>query len=189
MAKAAGASPATVQQVWSARGLGAHLVGTFKLSNDKRFEEELVDVVGLYLDPPDNAVVLCMDGMSEIQARDRTQSTLPICDNYGTHDHDNVQTWLTEHSRFHLHFTDLGLMARHGGALVVRAHRQGGPPGVFPSVTALIAAIDDLAPEANNDNPEPFVWTATAEGILDEVSRGRVALRARHRHYTRTTAI
>lgn len=100
MAKAAGASPATVQQVWSARGLGAHLVGTFKLSNDKRFEEELVDVVGLYLDPPDNAVVLCMDGMSEIQARDRTQSTLPICDNYGTHDHDNVQTWLTEHSRF-----------------------------------------------------------------------------------------
>jgi hypothetical protein len=60
MAKAAGVSPATVQRVWSARGLKPHLVRTFKLSNDRRFDEKLIDVVGVYLNPPDKAVVLCM---------------------------------------------------------------------------------------------------------------------------------
>ena len=64
MAKATGVSPATVQRVWHARGLKPHLVETFKLSNDKRFEEKLVDVVGLYMDPPDKAVVLCLDEKS-----------------------------------------------------------------------------------------------------------------------------
>ena len=78
MAKAQGVSPATVQRVWSARGLKPHLVKTFKLSNDKRFEEKLVDVVGLYLNPPDKAVVLCMDEKSQIQALDRTQPSLPM---------------------------------------------------------------------------------------------------------------
>jgi hypothetical protein len=61
MAKAMGVSPATVQRIWSARGLKPHRVKTFKLSNDPRFEEKLVDVVGLYLNPPENAIVLCMD--------------------------------------------------------------------------------------------------------------------------------
>lgn len=61
MAKAQGVSPATVQRIWSARGLQPHRVKTFKLSNDKHFEAKLVDVVGLYLNPPDKAVVLCMD--------------------------------------------------------------------------------------------------------------------------------
>src|SRR5690606_2090639 len=56
MAKAQGVSPATVQRIWSARGLKPHLVETFKLSNDPKFEEKLVDVVGLYLDPPDKAI-------------------------------------------------------------------------------------------------------------------------------------
>ena len=69
MAKAAGVSPATVQRVWSARGLKPHLVRTFKLSNDRRFDEKLIDVVGVYLNPPDKAVVLCMDEKSQIQAR------------------------------------------------------------------------------------------------------------------------
>ena len=78
MAKAQGVSPATVQRVSSARGLQPHRVETFKLSNDKRFEEKLVDVVGLYLNPPDKAVVLCMDEKSQIQALDRTQATLPM---------------------------------------------------------------------------------------------------------------
>jgi transposase len=78
MAKAQGVSPATVQRVWSARGLQPHRQKTFKLSNDKRFEEKLVDVVGLYLNPPDKAVVLCMDEKSQIQALDRTQPTLPM---------------------------------------------------------------------------------------------------------------
>jgi transposase len=78
MAKAYGVSPATVQRIWSARGLQPHRVRTFKLSNDKRFEEKLIDVVGLYLNPPENAIVLCMDEKSQIQALDRTQPTLPM---------------------------------------------------------------------------------------------------------------
>jgi len=78
MAKAAGVSPASVQRIWSARGLKPHLVKTFKLSNDPRFEEKLVDVVGLYLNPPDKAVVLCMDEKSSVQALDRTQPSLPM---------------------------------------------------------------------------------------------------------------
>jgi len=61
MAAQVGVSPATVQRVWAARGLKPHLVKTFKLSNDPRFEEKLIDVVGLYLNPPDNAIVLCLD--------------------------------------------------------------------------------------------------------------------------------
>ena len=61
MAARADVSPATVQRIWSARGLQPHRVETFKLSNDPRFEEKLVDVVGLYLNPPENAIVLCMD--------------------------------------------------------------------------------------------------------------------------------
>ena len=78
MAKAAGVSPATVQRVWSARGLKPHLVRTFKLSNDRRFDEMLIDVVGVYLNPPDKAVVLCMDEKSQIQALERTQPSLPL---------------------------------------------------------------------------------------------------------------
>src|SRR6478735_693564 len=78
MAKKAGVSPASVQRIWSARGLKPHLVKTFKLSNARHFEEKLVDVVGLYLNPPDQAVVLCMDEKSQIQALDRTQPSLPM---------------------------------------------------------------------------------------------------------------
>ena len=78
MAKKAGVSKDTVQRVWSSRGLKPHLVKTFKVSNDPLFEEKLVDVVGLDLDPPDNAVVLCMDEKSSVQALDRTQPSLPM---------------------------------------------------------------------------------------------------------------
>ncbi len=78
MAARVGMSSATVQRIWSARGLKPHQVKTFKLSNDPKFEEKLVDVVGLYLNPPENAIVLCMDEKSQIQALDRTQPGLPI---------------------------------------------------------------------------------------------------------------
>ena len=78
MAKAQGVSHDTVQRIWSARGLKPHRVETFKLSTDKRFEEKLIDVVGLYLNPPKRAIVLCMDEKSPIQALDRTQPGLPI---------------------------------------------------------------------------------------------------------------
>src|SRR5215470_13464876 len=208
MAQAAGVSPATVQRVWSARGLKPHLVETFKLSTDKRFEEKLVDVVGLYLNPPDQAIVLCMDEKSQIQALDRTQPSLPlkpgragtlthdykrhgtttlfaalevltgrviaeclprhrngefltflrkidrevpkglgihlILDNYGSHNHDNVKTWLAKHPRFHLHFTPtssswLNLVERWFRDLTDKAIRR----GVFRSVPELIAAIEE----------------------------------------------
>src|ERR671933_1426873 len=78
MAKATGVSPATVQRIWAGRGLQPHRVDTFKLSNDRRFEEKLVDVVGLYVNPPDKAAVLCVDEKSQIQALDRTQPSLPL---------------------------------------------------------------------------------------------------------------
>jgi transposase len=78
MAARAGVSSSTVQRIWSARGIKPHRVETFKLSNDPRFEEKLVDVVGLYLNPPEQAVVLCMDEKSQIQALDRTQPSLPM---------------------------------------------------------------------------------------------------------------
>src|ERR1035437_9274919 len=240
MAKAQGVSPATVQRVWAARGLKPHLVKTFKLSNDKRFEEKLIDVVGLYLNPPDKAVVLCMDEKSQIQALDRTQPSLPmkkgragtmthdykrngtttlfaalnvlsgvvigeclprhrheeflkflrrvdrevpknlqvhlILDNYATHKHPNVVAWLEKHPRFHLHFTPtasswLNLVERWFRELTDKASRR----GVFGSVPALIEAIEDYL-EANNGDPKAFVWTATAEQILEKVRRGRTAL-------------
>jgi transposase len=78
MAAKTGVSSSQVQRIWSARGLKPHLVDTFKLSNDPQFETKLVDVVGLYLNPPEQAIVLCMDEKSQIQALDRTQPSLPI---------------------------------------------------------------------------------------------------------------
>jgi len=240
MAKAQGVSPATVQRIWSARGLKPHLVKTFKLSNDPKFEEKLIDVVGLYLDPPDNAVVLCMDEKSSVQALDRTQPSLPmvkgragtmthdykrhgtttlfaalnvltgvvvgqclprhrhdeflkflktidrqtpaglqihlILDNYATHKHPNVATWLAKNPRFHLHFTPtssswLNLVERWFRDLTDKALRR----GVFHSVPDLITAIEDYL-QANNNDPKPFIWTANADAILAKVRRGRVAL-------------
>ena len=78
MAKAQGVSPATVYRIWDAHGLKPHKVRTFKLSRDPRFVEKLADVVGLYLNPPDKAAVLCVDEKSQIQALDRTQPGLPM---------------------------------------------------------------------------------------------------------------
>ncbi len=78
MARHSGLSRTTVQREWKARGLKPHLVKTFKISNDPNFEDKLIDVVGLYMNPPDNAVVFSFDEKSQIQALDRTQQTLPM---------------------------------------------------------------------------------------------------------------
>jgi transposase len=78
MAKAQGVSHSTIQRIWDAHGLQPHRTETFKLSNDKRFEEKLTDVVGVYLNPPDKAVVLCVDEKTQVQALDRTQPGLPM---------------------------------------------------------------------------------------------------------------
>lgn len=78
MAAAADISEASVRRIWRAHGLKPHVVSTFKVSNDKRFVEKLEDVVGLYLNPPEHALVLCCDEKSQIQALDRTQPGLPL---------------------------------------------------------------------------------------------------------------
>lgn len=240
LAKEFDVSPATVHRIWKARGLKPHLVDTFKLSTDPAFEEKLTDVVGLYVDPPEKAVVLCMDEKSQVQALDRTQPSLPmkpgragtmthdykrngtttlfaaldvltgavigqclprhrheeflkflrtidrevpkglqvhlILDNYATHKHPDVQHWLAKHKRFHLHFTPtssswLNLAERFFRELDTKALRRGS----FNSVPDLITAIQEYL-DAHNDDPKPFVWTATAESILEKVRRGRVAL-------------
>ena len=78
MAAAIGISPSSVGRIWAEAGLKPHLVKTFKVSNDPHFEEKVTDVVGLYLNPPDRALVLCVDEKSQIQALDRTQPGLPL---------------------------------------------------------------------------------------------------------------
>jgi hypothetical protein len=84
-----GVSPSTVGRIWKVHGLKPHRIRTFKLSNDKRFAEKLEDVVGLYLNPPDNAIVLSCDEKSQMQALDRTQPGLPMKKGrYGTMTHD-----------------------------------------------------------------------------------------------------
>ena len=78
LAKAQRISPAAVQRIWHAHGLKPHLVRTFKLSRDPQFNEKVRDVVGLYLNPPEHGLVLCVDEKSQIQALDRTQPGLPM---------------------------------------------------------------------------------------------------------------
>ena len=90
MAAATGLSPSTVGRIWRAHGLKPHRFKSFKLSNDKRFAEKLEDVVGLYLNPPERAIVLCCDEKSQMQALDRTQPGLPLKKGGGqtmTHDY------------------------------------------------------------------------------------------------------
>lgn len=89
MAEHAGVGKDTVARIWRARKIQPHRVETFKLSNDPAFEEKLVDVVGLYLDPPERAVVLCFDEKSQCQALERTQPSLPLTrGRAGTMTHD-----------------------------------------------------------------------------------------------------
>ncbi|EPM91145.1 transposase, partial [Pseudomonas syringae pv. actinidiae ICMP 18804] len=131
MAQVAGISPASVQRIWAANDIKPHLTRTFKLSNDPNFEEKFWDVIGLYLDPPDKALVLTLftaldylEGklISSIERQHRHQEWLDflkkinretpkhlqlhlIVDNYATHKHPKVKAWLEKHKRFHMHFT------------------------------------------------------------------------------------
>jgi len=235
-----GVSPSMVLRVWRANGLKPHRVKTFKVSNDPHFEEKLLDVVGLYLNPPEHALVLSADEKSQIQALDRTQPGLPIkkgrcgtmthdykrngtttlfaaidmaeghvistcmqrhrhqewirflnridgetpshldvhliVDNYSTHKHPKVKSWLKRHRRFHVHFTPTssswlnvveGFFKKLSQKRLVR--------GVFRSVAELEQAIADFI-DAHNRDPKPFVWAATAEQIIDKVGRARLAL-------------
>lgn len=244
MAKAQGLSEATIRRIWKQHHLKPHLVKTFKLSRDKRFVEKLYDVVGLYLNPPDKSLVLCVDEKSQIQALDRTQPGLPmkkgrcgtmthdykrngtttlfaalsmldgkvigdcmprhrhqefirflkridaetpagldlhlIVDNYGTHKHPRVKSWLKRHPRFHLHFIPtssswLNLVERWFGEITLKRIRR----GTFQNVPALIAAIRDYI-DNHNQHPRVFVWTAPVEKILAKVAKSKEALDALH---------
>jgi transposase len=244
MAKAQKLSEATVRRIWKRHNLKPHLVSTFKLSRDKRFVEKLCDIVGLYLNPPDKSLVLCMDEKSQIQALDRTQPGLPlkkgrcgtmthdyrrhgtttlfaalsmldgkvigdcmprhrhqefirflkkidnettaeldlhlIVDNYGTHKHPRVKSWLKRHPRFHLHFTPtssswLNLIERWFRELSQKRLRRGS----FSSVPSLIAAIEEYLSN-HNQNPHVFLWSASVDTILSKISKCKEALDALH---------
>lgn len=240
LARALGTSRSTVSRVWRANGLKPHRMRTFKVSNDPQFVEKLIDVVGLYLNPPERALVFCVDEKSQIQALDRTQPGLPlkkgrcgtmthdykrngtttlfaalnvaegkligtclprhrhqeflkflrlmdrqtptdldlhlIVDNYATHKHPKVKSWLKRHQRFHLHFTPtssswLNLVERWFREITDKRIRR----GVFRSVKELTAAIEDYVAQ-HNDDPQAFTWTAKAEAILEKVRRARAVL-------------
>ena len=240
MAEEQGISKSTINLIWQSHGLQPHRTKQFKLSRDPKFLEKLTDVVGLYLNPPEKAIVLCVDEKSQIQALDRTQPGLPlkkgrcgtmthdykrngtttlfaalevaegkvigqcyarhrhqeflkflkrldsefpiqiklhvVMDNYGTHKHPKVQSWLQRHPRFIPHFIPtssswLNLVERWFGELTGKSiHR-----GVFISVDNLVAAIDEYM-EAWNINPKPFIWTATVESIIEKLSRCKQTL-------------
>lgn len=234
MAEHTGLSQNAVWRIWSAFGLQPHRQEAFKLSTDPFFVDKVRDVVGLYLDPPEGAVALCVDEKSQIQALNRTQPVLPmmpgtperashdyvragvtslfaaldtatgqvitslhrrhravefkkflakidhqvpdelqvhlILDNYATHKTPEIQRWLTRHPRFHLHFIPtsaswLNLVERWFAEITNRLIRR----GVHRSVQALEADIRAWA-ATWNDNPRPYVWTRTAEEILESVA-------------------
>ncbi len=240
MAAAQGVSKSTVNNIWQSHNLKPHRVKTFKLSRDAKFLEKLTDVVGLYLNPPQQAIVLCVDEKSQIQALDRTQPGLPlkkgrcgtmthdykrngtttlfaalellqgqvigqcyerhrhqewlrflrrldqafpgeiglhlVMDNYGTHTHAKVQGWLKRHPRFIPHFVPtssswLNLVERWFGELTSKRIRRGS----FASVEELQKAIEEFL-AAWNQNPKPFVWTATVDSIVAKLSRCRQTL-------------
>jgi transposase len=244
MAKAQGVSESTIRRIWKQHNLKPHRVETFKLSRDKRFIEKLHDVVGLYLNPPDKALVLCVDEKSQIQALDRTQPLLPlrpgiparqthdykrngtttlfaalsmldgkvighcmprhrhqefirflkridtdtparldlhlIADNYGTHKHPRVVSWLKRHPRFHLHFIPtssswLNMVERWFREITDKRLRR----GTFENERVLIKAIMDYI-DNHNQNPKAFVWTAPVEAIMKKIAINKEALDALH---------
>ena len=242
MAAEMGISPSSVGRIWAEAGLKPHLVRRFKISNDPQFEEKITDVVGLYMNPPDRALVLCVDEKSQIQALDRTQPGLPlkkgraatmthdykrhgtttlfaaldvksglvigecqprhrakefirflkridrcvqrhldihlVLDNYGTHKTPEVKAWLAKHLRFKLHFTPtsaswLNLVERFFAEITTKRIRR----GIFRSVAELEDSIHDYL-DRHNADPKPFVWTKTADVILEKEQRALHKLEA-----------
>jgi putative transposase len=234
-ALASGISKSTVHRLFQAFAVQPHRSRTFKLSNDPFFVEKVRDIAGLYLNPPDHALVLCVDEKSQIQALDRTQPVLPmglgyvegvthdyvrhgtttlfaaldiatgavfteckprhrhqeflsflrkldecipaeldvhlIVDNYGTHKHSKVRTWLARRPRYQIHYTPtysswLNQVERWFALITQRAIRRGS----FRSVKELVEKIDAFVQHYNRSH-RPFVWTATADSILRKITR------------------
>ena len=235
MAREVGLTQSAVLRIWRAFGLQPHRQQTWKLSKDPQFIDKVRDVVGLYLNPPERAVVLCVDEKSQIQALDRTAPILPmlpgtperathdykragtsslyaaldlttgkvigrlhsrhraiefkqflqtldrevpaaldlhlVLDNSSTHKTPAIQKWLAAHPRFVLHFTPtssswLNLVERWFGELTSKLLKR----GTHHSVRELNADIRAWI-ATWNDDPRPFVWTKTADQILDSIAR------------------
>jgi transposase len=235
LAAEVGLSQSAVSRIWRAFGLQPHRRQAWKLSSDPQFVAKVRDVVGLYLDPPERAVVLCVDEKSQIQALDRTAPILPmlpgtperathdykragtsslyaaldltsgkvlgslharhravefkkflrtidhevpaeleihlILDNSSTHKTPAIQRWLTAHPRFVLHFTPtssswLNLVERWFAELTTKKLRRASHRSVRELNNDIRAWI-----ESWNDNPRPFVWTKTADQILESIAR------------------
>jgi transposase len=235
MARATGMSQSAVSRIWRAFGLQPHRVETFKLSKDPLFIEKVRDIVGLYLNPPDRALVLCVDEKSQIQALDRTQPLLPmrpghaerrthdykrhgttslfaaldvatgkvigelhrrhraiefkkfldtvdtavppdldvhlVLDNLSTHKTPAIHRWFLKRPRFHVHFTPtssswINLVERWFALLTEKQLRR----GAHRSTRQLEDAIKRFV-EIHNEAPKPFVWTKTADEILDSITR------------------
>jgi putative transposase len=228
-------SRSTVHRVFQSFSVQPHSTRNFKLSNDPFFVEKVRDIVGLYLNPPDHAMVLAVDEKSQIQALSRTQPVLPmglgyiegvthdyvrhgtttlfaaldiatgtvftdckarhrhqeflgflkqidqavpaeldvhlVVDNYATHKHAKVRTWLASHPRFQVHFTPtysswLNQVERWFGLITQRAIRRGS----FRSVRELVRRINEFVLHYNR-NSRPFLWTATADSIFQKLTR------------------
>lgn len=228
-------SPNAVRRVWKAFGLRPDRTETFSLSKDPQFVEKVRDVVGLYMSPPDNALVLCVDEKSQIQALDRMQPLLPmlpthperrtntyarhgttslfaalniatgrvigktyrrhrarefrkfldeiedavptdlevhlVMDNYATHKTEEIQRWLIRRPRFHVHFTPtssswLNLVESFFSIVDRRVTRR----GVHRSAQALETDLRIFL-DAHNGDPKPYIWTKTADQILDSLKR------------------
>jgi hypothetical protein len=178
MAREVGISEASARRIWHAHGLKPHLVKTFKVSRDPEFADKLEAIVGLYLNPPEHALVLCADEKSQIQALDRTQPGLPLKKGRGqtmTHD-EKVIGWLQRHQRFHVHFTPtsaswLNMVERFFPDLTENQLRR----GIFRNLEQLVMAIGNYI-DQHNQNPKPFIWTAKASDILEKVTRAQAAL-------------
>ena len=244
LANAMGLNHVDIWRTWKKYGLKPHQIRRFKLSRDPRLVEKIHDVVGVYLNPPDNAVVFSFDEKSQIQALDRTQPGLPlkkgragtmthdykrhgtttlfaaldvatgevihdcmprhrhqeflkfikgversvepgldihvILDNYATHKHEKVRRWLERHPHVHFHFVPTGaswlnLVERLFAELTERQIRR----LAVTSVDELVQAIDNYI-DHRNDDPTPFVWTKSAQEIIDKIERGLRTLEAVH---------
>jgi transposase len=234
MAEQTGLSQSTVSRIWRAFGLQPHRSETFKLSTDPYFVDKMHDVVALYLDPPERALVFCVDEKSQIQALDRSAPILPmlpgtpqrathdytrhgtsslyaaleltsgkvigrlhsrhraiefkqflqaidrevpaeldvhiVLDNSSTHKTPAIQRWLLSHPRFVLHFTPtssswLNLVERWFAELTTKKLRR----GAHRSVRDLNADIRAWI-ETWNDDPKPYIWTKTADQILESIA-------------------
>jgi transposase len=234
LARTLGMSQTSISRIWRAFGLKPHLTEAFKLSTDPQFIDKVRDIAGLYLNPPEAALVLCVDEKTSVQALDRTAPVLPllpgtpqrathdyvrhgttnlyaaldvasgkvisqltarhraiefkrflvhldrsvpadlgvhvICDNSSTHKTPAIQRWLVAHPRFQLHFTPtysswLNLVERWFAELTTKWLKRGSHRSVAELEQAIQAWI-----ETWNQQPRPFVWTKTADEILDTIA-------------------